>query len=804
MHGSSILAFWRRKKNTKSYKTAVISRRVFDEGAFLSGDRNYWITDGVADTETLAAEVAWVSRAIRIRAGAFASMPWDLMRGNDEDPICNEKDWQDWPNWLTGYMEGWKTALTRFESARMLYGAGYFYLMQGQRTEEPKGFRYILPSSITPDIDQIEGLRGFKREVGGQKIDWPLERVLWSWVPATHCEIGPGTAPADTCSRAAEILRYMERAGVSVYSRGPIMNTIVIFPAHMDDEDVQRMMADIRSGTTGVDNTGGLYAWKDPSGEMEIKTEQFGIEPNRLVMPQVEAAKVETIAAAFDIPLSVMNSKASRNWTDQADDVRLYEHAIIPAWEQFRQSLNDALDRFPAPHDGYHIKIRPERLEAYQIREAQKAQAYVQMVGKPFILRNEAREAMGLESLDVWDKDRDDIDDTDQMQRQNNSGGDNGNNQPDTEKRSPLLNMAAGITSWLAVAQAVGMGQIDSNSAANGLREFLGLPDEKLRAMLPEGSMLSAQLQQEPTEQPEVPEYDEIMEAGKLWASKSKRMKSLAHFATGSIPAWLKTWTLRMDTQYGPEIALEWAKNAELRGYLDQQKKRLAKLLAELLGSYNPNIVSAIMERDNYELLLERLGADYEDLIMANHIRVTQYRVTQLNLASNLPTLEPSNVAEAAIRWARSHAYERSKYFNDTTHKLVNEAVQTFYSKPGMTRQDLEDLLAPAVDPKRGRPDVAAVTEVTDASNGAVREYQNIIEKDLGIRMLRQWHAYGDSCAVCLALDGQYEDPNTGSWGEFEQPPAHPNCECDTTLELPPDAVGEYHGVPIRPDMGQH
>lgn len=138
-------------------------------------------------------------------------------------------------------------------------------------------------------------------------------------------------------------------------------------------------------------------------------------------------------------------------------------------------------------------------------------------------------------------------------------------------------------------------------------------------------------------------------------------------------------------------------------------------------------------------------------------------------------------ISEEAQRWAESYSYDLVRGLDNTTRKLVSQSISTYTSTPGMTRGDLERLLAPAFG--ESRASAIAVTEVTRAYSEATNEHQRALETE-GVSMRRVWQTLRDDlvCPICGPLNGMPEDDWEIAFPGG--PPAHVNCRCSTTLSV--------------------
>lgn len=139
-------------------------------------------------------------------------------------------------------------------------------------------------------------------------------------------------------------------------------------------------------------------------------------------------------------------------------------------------------------------------------------------------------------------------------------------------------------------------------------------------------------------------------------------------------------------------------------------------------------------------------------------------------------------LATRAIRWAKQYAGELVRGLTNTTQRAVREAVATFISTPGMTVQDLRDMLSFTFSPARAQ--MIAATETTRAFYEGGKEAAEELRR-LGFDPVGVWETARDErvCPICAPLDGLRENPS-GGWGpNSERPPAHPNCRCGIGYE---------------------
>ena len=118
---------------------------------------------------------------------------------------------------------------------------------------------------------------------------------------------------------------------------------------------------------------------------------------------------------------------------------------------------------------------------------------------------------------------------------------------------------------------------------------------------------------------------------------------------------------------------------------------------------------------------------------------------------------------------------------NDTTREALQSALDLFRTTPGMTIQDVMDLLP--FEPHRLQR--IAITEITRMYGKGAQIAGEQLAKDFpGVRVIKTWHTNADDivCPICRPLNGvsvKIKSTFTGGLGKQHlHPPAHVNCRC--------------------------
>lgn len=139
---------------------------------------------------------------------------------------------------------------------------------------------------------------------------------------------------------------------------------------------------------------------------------------------------------------------------------------------------------------------------------------------------------------------------------------------------------------------------------------------------------------------------------------------------------------------------------------------------------------------------------------------------------------DPAVVNAAAAEWAKQYTYELVKDITATTRTIIANATEQFIATPGMTNQELRDLLEPAFG--EWRANLISTTETSRAYAQSSLVYKNRLAEQ-GISMLRVHNTSRDErvCPLCGPRDRK---PET-EWPDYG-PPLHPGCRCSVSLQL--------------------
>lgn len=361
MANDVILLDGRRAVKVFSTRRAGKSAATFQE--FL----NEWLTGGPDDPSGLITElsawakVPWVYRAVDVRAMAVASMPRSLMKG--------DTDVTDTPEGKR-IMSGMRRRLQLTEAALCLFGASY-WLKEGNAFGKNITPRWVVTSSMSIEEDPVQGLTGFKRRVGAIETTWPVDKVVYFWLPAMQKEVGPGPSPVVAALSAAGVLRNLNLFAEGYFKRGAIMPTLLtVSDPDATDTELRGLEAWWKRLVGGISKS-----WETVAVRAEVKPVVIGGNVKDSAAPELTDKKREDVATAMGIPQTLLFSQAANYATGHEDVLGFYNRTVIPECDLIAESVNEQwLDPL-----GYRLQFNPDELPIMQADEAERAASLYQL-----------------------------------------------------------------------------------------------------------------------------------------------------------------------------------------------------------------------------------------------------------------------------------------------------------------------------------------------------------------------------------------------------------------------------------------
>ena len=299
-------------------------------------------------------------RAVDIRATSIATMPWSLMRGEEEYETSEAYENKE------GLVGSMYNMLYLIEAALVAAGEAYW-----KREKNPAGYaklRHLIPTSMQLDEDKAkDGDIVWKRNENGKTKEYTPEDIIYFWGLDPFVEIGPPTAwPAKAALNACGVLGNMDEFTKSYFGRGAIKAMIFSMSGASREtaEEFENWWAKFITGIKNAFTTKVLNADK-------VTPVVVGEGIKELENVTLSQEKREEIAYAFGIPLSLLFSNTA-NFAEAKEQKRTwYEEKVIPEAKFVASILNEQLYE-PM---GLKLVFKPETLSIMQEDEKERSMA---------------------------------------------------------------------------------------------------------------------------------------------------------------------------------------------------------------------------------------------------------------------------------------------------------------------------------------------------------------------------------------------------------------------------------------------
>lgn len=352
-----------------------------DPAAFLAGEP---VGDDDNPTRTYYRRAPWLFRAIELRANAVANMPFRIMRGEIE--VDNSETWQN----TVGFWAEPSSLLWLTEAALCLWGTAYYW--RDRNRAKALGLRYIVPSTIEPQLDETQGLTGFVRTLGTKRIAATPDDIVYFWRPDPYVEIGaPDSSPAMAALSAAGVLYNIDAFAEAFFKRGAIKATLLTVEGSPSDLEKNRLKQWWQRAIGGINNAFNANVFSAIVKPVVVGEGLESLDNNALT-----ADKRADVATAMGIPQTVLFSADASGLGGggvvRQDDVHFYDKTIVPEC-RFIASVLNAQVFTPL---GLRLEFMPETLDVFQADEVNRSQAFAQYVAAGLKL-SVAAEMLGLE-----------------------------------------------------------------------------------------------------------------------------------------------------------------------------------------------------------------------------------------------------------------------------------------------------------------------------------------------------------------------------------------------------------------------
>ena len=323
---------------------------------FITGE-----PENANQTETYYSSVAPVFRVANLSADAIANIPFAVVNG-DQD-FDSSESWQN----KVGFLPNPKELLRLWRLSLFMTNQAYGF-MEGNKAI--KNMRYIVPTTIKPITSKDAGLIGFKRVLGTEERKYSLDenRIFYVWRLDHTTELLPSkNTEFQALMAAAGVLFYSDYYVQSFFQRGGIKPTMLMVkgvPNPAEREKIENIWDKVVHGWT-------KYLGKVFNAD-SLEPHVIGEGIDNIKDSTLRQDKVEDIAMAAGMPLSLLLSNSANYATAQVEYAVWFRDSVIP-WANF---ISGEMNRQLFNPLGLRFEFRPELSEHGQEEEVQRASAY--------------------------------------------------------------------------------------------------------------------------------------------------------------------------------------------------------------------------------------------------------------------------------------------------------------------------------------------------------------------------------------------------------------------------------------------
>lgn len=315
--------------------------------------------------------VPWLFRGVHLIASTLSALPFAIVNRSGKDVDTSA----DYSNAL-GFLPDPVNLLYLVTAALTLLGRAYLFREKNQvRTLD---LRYLLPTSITPQINVVPrenepaGLTGFIRQLRHGRKLLQVDDLVYFWAPDPFVELGPPTgSPGQAALQAAGVLYNIDAFASLFFSRGAIKATLLTVADSPPEGEKKKLKAWWKRFISGIQN-----AFTAEVISADVKPVIIGEGMGELADVELTKEKREDIATALGVPQTMLWSTAAAGLGGgsvvTSDNLAFYRDTIVPESEFVASVFNSQL----LDDLGYHLDFRPETLDVFQADENERAAAY--------------------------------------------------------------------------------------------------------------------------------------------------------------------------------------------------------------------------------------------------------------------------------------------------------------------------------------------------------------------------------------------------------------------------------------------
>ena len=254
----------------------------------------------------------------------------------------------------------------------------------------PEKYEYILNGRVSQsyDVDQENGFSDLK------------QIKLWNPLDDYY-----GMSPLNAAAVEVDQHNLSSKHNINLLNNGARPSGAVIFKprddqgfdANLTDSQRQQLLTDLNNRFQGSHNAGrpllleGDFDWKE-----------MGLSPKDMDFINLKHMSATDIAMCFGVPSQLVGVPDSQTYSNVAEArLALYEETIIPMLMKVQSDLNEWL--MPQFNEGLEFVFDTNDIPALSERRKRIYENVIGAVREGIMTRNEARERLGLDSVDGAD-----------------------------------------------------------------------------------------------------------------------------------------------------------------------------------------------------------------------------------------------------------------------------------------------------------------------------------------------------------------------------------------------------------------
>lgn len=318
----------------------------------------YFGNKSSGDLNEIAAydKVSWVRRCVDLRANALSSIPTRITRQGGQDEV-------EWPG-----ADSLPTMLWLASASLQVYGASYFVRSKNAFGIE-KGYRWLVPTTITPKTDAEKGLLYFERQLPNTKRRLAIEDVVYIWQPSLVNEAGPGKGWVTTALTAAGLAKNADAFAADFFARGAIPAVVLSVEGSPPAAELERLTSwwkRLVGGSKG--------AWETVAVKASVKPQVIGYPTKDLAMSELVLLARQQIATAAGVPQTMLEDAANFATASEHHQA-FYEETVVPEATLIQAALNEQIF---APQ-GLELTLDWQSLDIFQTDEAERSASLLRL-----------------------------------------------------------------------------------------------------------------------------------------------------------------------------------------------------------------------------------------------------------------------------------------------------------------------------------------------------------------------------------------------------------------------------------------